>query len=473
VASRLAGHPLSSPYVSRRSGADQGGQAGGGAGSGGEGPNDPAWKPAPQASAAEMRRNALNIRREIPITTISTSWTVDLVRSALQALVIGLFDQPAQLVDALFTASRVQAAMNSRTGGLLGRPMDFIIPKAYRDSSEAKECADAFASSWEAIDGEGQIEQLDSWGITLGFAPAQLIWDFDREYATPLLTFWHPRYTYWHFLERRLIALGMDGQDPITPGDGSWVLHAPKGTYRGWMRSALRCIAEPWLARAYGRRDWARWSEKHGFPILKAKTPTDAEGPDYERFRMGLDELGQETVVEVPHGEAETDSYDLDYLETNGVGWESFESLIDSCDREITLAIMSQNLTTEVQEGSYAAARVHADVRQSLLEADATALTKTMYSQIARPFAAINFGNPDLAPRPTWDVKPYEDDQTAAQTLLAFCQALQALKQAGYEMKKPERAMRRYAIDLGGATIEEAAAPPAPSLPAKKPEPEK
>jgi hypothetical protein len=447
------GHPLNSPYATRRKP--------NGTAAGGTSTDDPAWQP-PTDPLKHGNRAGL-IRREIPITTTSTSWTVPLVREAMQSLVIGLFDMPSQLIDALLGNARIQAAMNSRTGGLLGREVDFLVPKKFRDSPAAQECCDAFIDAWPALFGEGSLVTADEWEIMLGFAPGQLLWDLDGEYGRPVLEPWHPRWTYWHFLDRSLVAIGQDGQERITPGDGHWFLHTRRGAYRGWMRGAFRAVAEPWLARCYARRDWARYSERHGMPIIKAKTPSDAEvDTDVENFRTAMANLGQETSIELPQGKDPTESYDVEYLETKDQSWEGFQSLIDSCDAEITLAIMSQNLTTEVKEGSFAAARVHADVRQSLLEADARALARTIYSQIARPFAALNFGNADLAPAPKWDVKPYEDDLTAAQTFYAFSQGLSYLATAGFGVDKLDAFARRFGIDMGAAKFIKRAAPVAP-----------
>lgn len=447
VASPFKGHPLDSPYAERRAP-----RVGVGAVGGPE--TDPAWQ-APSDPLEGGHGRIGVIRREVPISTTSTSWTVADVRSANQDLVLGLFDRPAQLVDSLMGASRVQAAMNSRTGGLLGREVEFPVRKELRDSALAKECAEAFTARWPEMGGEEVLAEIDSWGIMIGFGPAQLLWDLGGEYGTPHLNLWHPRYSYWHPTDRCLVAIGLDMQERITPGDGHWFVHAPRGLVRGWMRGAMRAVAEPWLARCYARRDWSRYSERHGYPILKARTPSDANGPDVDRFRVSLQNLGQESVIELPHGVDATQSYDLDYLEAKDQAHEAFQSLIASCDAEITLAIMSQNLTTEVTEGSYAAARVHADVRQSLLEADARTLARAVYTQIARPFAALNFGNPDLAPLVRWDVKPYEDDLTAAQTFAAFATALRSLRQAGLALDRPGLAAKRFSIDIGAARFEQ------------------
>lgn len=405
------------------------------------------------------------IPRDVPIVTVSTGWEPYSVRLALAQLVTGIFELPAQLVDSVTGDSRVQAALSSRVGGLLGRPVDFQIPKRHVDSAAARECAEAFEDAWPVMAAESFLGELQKWAVLLGFGIGTNRWDMSGEYATPHPSVWHPRFSYYHWTYRCYVAMTQDGQEPIVGGDGTWILHAPRGEYRGWMNGAIRAIAPWWLGRNYALRDWMRWSERHGFPIILAKTPAAGDPVQVAQFRAACANLGQESVAQLPQGNDGVNSYGLDLLEAKILSWDGFGALISACDSEITLSLLAQNLTTEVKEGSFAAARVHADVRQSLLEADARALSSTIYQQLARPFAWMNFGNADLAPRVVWNVKPYEDDLTAAQTMLAITQALVNLKNAGHEVEDPSRLARTFGVDLGKLRRVEAAIGAKPGAP--------
>jgi hypothetical protein len=423
--------------------------------------NDPAWQaPTDPLKGVDIQAKAGAVTREIPLVCVGTSWDVGATRGALGDLVIGLFDRPSQLIDSIVGDSRVQAAMASRTGGILGRPVDFITPRKLRDSDLARECRDAFVDAWPTMAAESILGELQTWAVMGGFGPAQILWDTGGDYAIPHMRPWHPRYTYYHWIYRCYVAVTMDGQTPIIPGDGHWINHCPHGEYRGWMRGAVRAIAPWWLARNYALRDWARYSERHGLPMIKAKTPALGDPVIINSWRQALSSLGQETVLHLPQSVAPGMSYDIELLEAADTAHEGFGGLIGRCDMEITLALLAQNLTTEIKEGSMAAARVHADVRQSLLEADARALAQTIYQQLARPFAAMNFGDPDLAPMVVWNVKPYEDDLTAVQTFAAFASALKSLRDAGFEVGDASRLAKDFGLDLGAL---KAVAPPAPA----------
>lgn len=399
--------------------------------------DDPAWATPTDPLAEDVQKKLGVVHREIPLSVVITGWDVPAARAAKRDLVIGLFSQPAQMWDAiLLSDSRVQAGAASRLS-ILGRPVDFRIPRKHRHSPAAKECLDAFVDAWPEMASEAALGELQRWTLGMGFGIAQILWDTSGPYAVPHPLPWHPKYSYFHWLFRCYVAITMDGQEPITPGDGSWILHAPFGAYRGWMRGALGSVTPWWLGRSYALRDWMRYSEKHGLPILKLKTPAVGDPSQQQVVRISLANLGGEGLIHLPQNPAPALSYDVELLEARDTAHEGFRMLIEQCNQEITLALLAQTLTTSMPaEGgsSYAAARVHAGVLQGLMEADARALALTVYQQIARPFAAVNFGDPDLAPRVLWDVTPFEDAKTKAMAAMQLAEMINFLRIGGFKM---------------------------------------
>jgi phage gp29-like protein len=399
------------------------------------------------------------IHREIPLSVIITGWDVPMARAAMQQLVIGLFEQVSQMTDAIIMSdSRVQAGLAARLS-ILGRPISFKTPTKYRDSSLARECRHAFEESWPDMAPESVLGEMLRWEVMQGFGISQIIWDTTGDYAIPLPLPWHPKYSYFHWLYRCYVAITMDGQEPIIPGNGSWMLHARTGggyganyAYRSWMRGAVGAITPWWLGRAFALRDWMRYSERHGLPMIKLKTPSIGDPWQQAAIRFQCANLGQEAVFHLPQNPPPALSYDIELMEARDTAHEGFRMLIEQCNQEITLALNGQTLTTSMPaEGgsSYAAARVHASVLQGIMEADASALAATIYHQLARPFAAVNFGNADLAPRVTWDVSPYEDALTRAKTFQTAAQGLQMLMQAGIKLRRPERLFKQFMLDVG------------------------
>src|SRR5580658_3961960 len=104
--------------------------------------SDPAFQPPgdPLVDLSNTIARARRIDREIPNVVVEQGWTVQRVRESLGSLVVGLFDLPAQLQDAIASDSRVQSAMRQRSGGLLGQPLSFRPPKRFAKDPLAKKC---------------------------------------------------------------------------------------------------------------------------------------------------------------------------------------------------------------------------------------------------------------------------------------------------------------------------------------------
>ncbi len=190
-------------------------------------------------------------------------------------------------------------------------------------------------------------------------------------------------------------------------------------------------------------------------PIIKAISPFGADAPAINAFRNAVKSMGQESVMQLPQSaEPQFGKYDLEFLEASDQAWQGFPGLIEQCNTEITLAFQGQSLTTEVKEGSLAAARVHGDVRQAVLKAKARAFERTIYTQITRPFAAINYGDPEIAPRTEWDLDPYEDNLIAADTFKSIAAALASLKLAGIQVHDVPALARSMGLNLSMAQVE-------------------
>jgi phage gp29-like protein len=220
----------------------------------------------------------------------------------------------------------------------------------------------------------------------------------------------------------------------------------------------VRGVAPWWLSRNYALRDASRYSEKHGFPVTKAWSPFGADAKAIADFRSSLVRLGQESTIQLPRSTDPTvGSYDLEYLEPQDQSWEVFFKLIEQCNMEITLALQAQNLTSEVKEGSLAAAREHGDVKQSLLASKARGFCRTIQTQMAQPFAAINYGRAEIAPRMTWDIDPIEDRVQRAEALKVLATVLYTLRQAGKKVTNVEALARSLGLNFAAGDLEDVA----------------
>jgi phage gp29-like protein len=419
-------------------------------------PLDKPWAVGDPLANAKPAMIANLVHREVPLVSEATDWTVPAVRAALASHVVGLFDAPSQLIDTMiFSDARVQSALLARTA-ILGRPMRIRPPRRLAKNRKAIQCAMRFEDAWNLMASESTLGELIRWSCTLGFEPAQILWNTAGPRWIPTLKTWNPRYTFFYYGsggQGRLIAITLDGIAPIIPGNGKWLNFAPYGEYRGWMFGALRAIA-PWvLARYYALRDSQRLSERNGLPWIIGKTPAGADQIEIQNFLTQLANLGQENIFQVPQYAEGLASYMVELLETKANSHEIFQFIIASCNQEITLAFLGQTLTTEVKEGSMAAARVHGDVMQVILESLARALARCIHRDLARPFALFNYGDPALAPIIEWDVSPPEDKLAMSAVAKNFAEMLFLLRRAGYQINNPKAVARSFGVRIGLADI--------------------
>jgi hypothetical protein len=394
----------------------------------------------------DPREIARIVYRDIPIISSMTGmWSLPLIKAALVDHMRGIFSLSGDLADEISGDDRVQATMGSRTGGLFSQPL--------MHKGGSAQCRKAWRQAWKRLLPQSLASEIMYWATLLGFCVCEVLWDTTVTPWQPYLKVWHPKFVWYRTERHEYWVVTMDGLERVTPGTGKWLLFTPHGAYRGWVRGVIRSVAEKWFIKGLAWRDWARFNERHGLPIFKAKVPAAGDILQKANFISALSRLGQESVIGLPQNVDGT-GYDAELLEARDRSWQSFLGTIDRCDMAIVLPIMWQNLTTEVKEGSFAAAREHGDIRQNAIEFDNATLSEAVHEQLARPFAFINFGDADEAPMSSWRITPREDYVTKADTFLKFGQAMNFLRQAGFQPNDLAEMGRQCGIDVDAAPVD-------------------
>jgi phage gp29-like protein len=299
-----------------------------------------------------------------------------------------------------------------------------------KTTRQARLLAKKVKGAWPEIGDEAQLGQLLRWGLLLGIGVAQLIWRTSDDGWIPKLQVWHPSFLTFRWDTRSYWMSTQDGQIEVPEDGGSkWLVYCPYGYYRSWMEGRVRPLALPWLVRGWARRDWARYSEVHGIPAKKAIVPPTADVEQKTRFSQMLSNLGNEPVIECEQGQ-DGNRFDYQLVEAQANNWEGFSKLIEHADVAIAVTLLGQNLTTEVKQGSRAAAQVHDGVRRDFQQADAVTLGRALQKQLLGPWSRFNFNLEALAPFPAWQIEPPEDELSQAQALRALAAAVSGLKQA-------------------------------------------
>lgn len=413
--------------------------------------------PAPQAPARDYERPPAVPAKELPLFGTTDFDRVAKVKRALAGLESGIFTEAAALVDAMGRDDRIEATVQQRLEALGGLPFE-VHPAEGMGSRADEAAAQALASAPVMLD-EAALAELRTWALWLGVGVGQKVWDTSRPTWVPRMKVWHPRFLRYDWATRTFRIIAEDGERVVEVGSPEWVLYAPHGTERPWMRGLVRSLAIPFLVRQFCLRDWSRYSEVHGLPIRKAIVPKSADEKAQTRFRNEVATLAAESTIVMPRSKngATEEAFDMELVEAVGRSEEGFDKLIARCDSAIAIRVLGQNLTTEVKEGSRAAASVHERVAQRKLASDATTLTACLREQLLKPWAHFNFGDAELAPWPQWDASPPEDKAARATTYKALGEGLQALQKTGMQVDVDAEAER-----FGVATRGPAKPPPEP-----------
>jgi len=362
-------------------------------------------------------------------TRALAAWSPASVRSVLTQLQRGDFSRAGALADAVLADDRMQAVLGTRINGVLSLPLAFTPAD---DSVRAAQAAETLELDWWDIADEAVLSEWLAYGLLLGACAAELVWDTSGERSLPRLRVWHPSN-----LRRDedagtwSVRLAGDQWQPITPGDGKWALLTPFGERRAGSRALLRAVALPWLSKSFAIGDWNRYSEVHGSAARVGKAPANSERADWEAFRADLAGLANDAAIVLPPG------WEVELLEAKVGSGDVFEKLISWADKALAISILGQNLTTDVQGGSLAAAEVHERVRYDLVESDAELLATVTHDEVVVWWAEFNLGNRNLAPWPDWDATPPTDEAAVSGALAARAQALLTLSTAQLQTGLP------------------------------------
>src|SRR5690606_33678394 len=106
-------------------------------------------------------------------------------------------------------------------------------------------------------------------------------------------------------------------------------------------------------------------SEVHGNPTKVGRHPGGATKEEKDAFLSDMRAMASSAAVVVPDG------WNIELLEAKVGSGEVFAKLIEWANKAMSVAVLGQNLTTDVEGGSHAAAQVHENVRQDLIDSDA------------------------------------------------------------------------------------------------------
>lgn len=279
--------------------------------------------------------------------------------------------------------SHLWSCVQSRKSGVLS--LDYRISQSSASNYVTKEI--------ESIFSELDIYQIISDVLEAplyGWQPIEIVWDFygaSRKILKPVKIAAKPQ-EWFHF--------NSDGELMLRQENFNQTIKAPDYKFICPRNSAgyMNPYGHSLLAKCYwnvifkntGLKNWVNFCEKYGMPILIGQYTRGCTSEEAERLAYSLASMSEDSVIVTPsdininlHEASRSSSVEL-YLE-----------LIKYCNSEISKAILSQTLTTELDGGSYAASKTHNQVRMEVVKSDIK-LVENSINKIIQYIVDLNYG---------------------------------------------------------------------------------
>lgn len=396
-----------------------------------------------------------------PTTTRTLQeWTPNLLRAARAMADAGSLELASDFCESAMSDDRVAAALSTRCNGLLSLPLAFDAVRGTKRLVKALEAGEDWWAAYPSTD----LSLLMRWGITLGVGLGQHVWT-DRgstiNRIVPRIKVWHPR-NLRRDVQRRAWQVRVDGGRyvDIEPGDGTWVLYTPYGEAEPWKRGAWRSIANWFLLKTYAIQDWGYYSGKNAGGHHVLQTPENWSKEKRKELAADIFAAQANSAIALPAG----CTYEL--IESEANTYQTFEAQKNAADVGMSIAILGQNLSTEVSGPVATGATLHGRVLQVFIDADAETLATCIHDQSLVWWAEFNFGSRDLAPWPVWDTKPPEDKKQSAEVGKTRAETGKTLASLGVATVNEVRvAAGLEPLKEGGDELVKPAPPPQPTTP--------
>lgn len=398
-------------------------------------------------------------------TRSRSDWTFARLRAAEMQADGGNYTLATQVCDWLLTDDRISGALSARTEALFGLTPTFEPSGDKRRSNRAVKALDA-GEDWFIAYPEAELEQLHTWGLLLGVAPGRHNWAESKRNGGRLLPF--PAFWYPESLQQDQRTHGWSICDSenkrhiLTPGDSEWLLHTPYGSNRPHARGLWRSLKNWALLKRLAMMDLRRLGQKGATAV-----GTAPDGSTYEQrqeLAKAIAESEDDAVIILAAG------YDLKALQVPASSQAIYDTQVKLADLAIAIRIRGGNLSTNVEEGSRAAAKEQKKTGDNakLLFDDKT-ISSFTHDQSLVWWAEFNYGDPELAPWPSWPVEPDEDLKAKVETEEKSFETVDLAEKLGFDVDR-KAFLEAHKIDWAKPGTRPApptvsAAPPLPGSP--------
>ncbi len=211
-----------------------------------------------------------------------------------------------------------------------------------------------------------------------GFSVLEIVWETVRFNSSALLLpkkiEEKPQEWFTFGMNNELLYQGESSVPQAVPAD-KFILIQNNATYLNpYGEKALSRCYYPVMFKRNGLEYWVNFTEKYGMPFIIGKQPRTTSESDSDTFLSQLQDISLSNAAVIP------DDTSIEILSfPSGASIDAYRTFLEFMNSEISKAVLTQTLTTELQNrGSYAATETHKEMLSMLTRSDMKPVEKGM-----------------------------------------------------------------------------------------------
>jgi len=374
-------------------------------------------------------------------------WMLEDVDIASQAADWGDLSMVSHLCRAMRRDSVISGLQTTKNGGMMR------LPKVWSGSQRVQEelqRADGAFTVFDLLCPPQELRQGADDADFLNVALWELVPVQGRPY--PVLERKDPKDLFYLWPFNCWILRTAAGIVPIEPGNGRWALHLTGPRVAPWQYGKWHPAGRCWVRKDSNQALKDNWSYHLANAARVAVSPQGASEKMTNGFFQQVASWGINTVFGVKPG------WDVKLVESNGRGWEGFDSSIKECNEAFMIQFAGQLVSVTGGTG-FSSEDLYASVRYDLIEDSAVPLAHTISTQVLTWFTAWMFPDEiEDSPGFRYDVRRPTDLSAEASIYTALGSGLESMLRVAAVMgiKFPVgEIFRKFGISSEPATPEE------------------
>lgn len=323
------------------------------------------------------KANKTNLAREIATRTTDPQFYSALTILPNPDAVLRKLGRSDEVFDSIVTDAHVIGELRSIRSGMLGYEWRVVAGGESPADVRALELCEAYMERRPApgLRWPDVIWNMAQ-AVFRGFQVHEVVWERHDRYLMPgsLLDRPSRRFGFGTSANELRLITRDEQVDGVELGPYKWLLtrHMPSHDNPYGVALFSSCFW-PYTFKHSGWRYFVKFCEKYGIPKAVGKYPPGTPKVEQDALADALAAMIEDAVAAIPEGGT------VELLETNISGQLVHERLINLANREMSKALTSQTLATEIQgEGSRAASETHRDREEDVHESDRAVIADAM-----------------------------------------------------------------------------------------------